>query len=137
MKIVYHYANSCFDWWISEHQSVNPWREAISILSSKYKRFTFVHPVVISIIWTIQIQRHGKLLVKINYSFDKIKQRDLLLDGKSVSDLIAYLRLLRTTECSVHYRGTTAPSVLAGYKGDMKVYKLMTQKFLTKFYQHK
>ena len=46
MKIVHHYANSCFDWLISGHQSVNPSREAISILSGKYKRFAFVHPMV-------------------------------------------------------------------------------------------
>ena len=46
MKNLHHHANGCFDWLISEHQSVNPWREEISILSRKYKRFTFVHPVV-------------------------------------------------------------------------------------------
>ena len=40
MKIVYHYANSCFHWLISGHLSVNPLREGISILSGKYKRFT-------------------------------------------------------------------------------------------------
>ena len=45
MKIVRHHANGRFDWWISGHQSVNPSREAISILSGKYKRFTFVYPV--------------------------------------------------------------------------------------------
>ena len=45
MKILHHYANSSFDWLISGHQSINPSREAISILSGKYKRFTFVHPV--------------------------------------------------------------------------------------------
>ena len=45
MKIVRHHANGRFDWLISEHQSVNPSREAISILSGKYKRFAFVHPV--------------------------------------------------------------------------------------------
>ena len=45
MKIVRHHANGRFDWLISEHQSVNRSREAISILSGKYKRFTFVHPV--------------------------------------------------------------------------------------------
>ena len=45
MKIVHHYADSCFDWLTSGDQSVNPSREAISILSGKYKRFTFVHPV--------------------------------------------------------------------------------------------
>ena len=45
MKIVHHHANGCFDWLISGQQSVNPSREAISILSGKYKRFTFVHPV--------------------------------------------------------------------------------------------
>ena len=45
MKIVHHYVSGCFDWLISGQQSVNPWREAISILSGKYKRFRFVHPV--------------------------------------------------------------------------------------------
>ena len=45
MKIVHHHANGNFDWLISEHQTVNPSREAISVLSEKYKRFTFVHPV--------------------------------------------------------------------------------------------
>ena len=43
----------------------------------------------------------------------KIKQRDLLSDSKNDSDLIAHLRLLRITECSVHYRGSTARSVLS------------------------
>ena len=38
-------ANGHFNWLISEHQSVNLSREAVSILSGKYKRFTFVHPV--------------------------------------------------------------------------------------------
>ena len=46
MKIVHHHANNCFDWLISGRQSVNPSSEAISILSDKYKRFMFVHPVV-------------------------------------------------------------------------------------------
>ena len=45
INIVRHHANGSFDWLISDHQSVNPSREAISILSGKYKRFTFVHPV--------------------------------------------------------------------------------------------
>ena len=45
IKIVHHNANGRLDWLISEHQSVNPWREAISILRGKHKRFTFVHPV--------------------------------------------------------------------------------------------
>ena len=44
MKIVRYYANSCFDWLISRQQSDNPLREATSVLSGKYKRFTFVHP---------------------------------------------------------------------------------------------
>ena len=35
-----------FDWLISGHQSINPSREAIFILSGKFKRFTFVHPVI-------------------------------------------------------------------------------------------
>ena len=41
-----------------------------------------------SINWTIRLQRHGNLFVKINY---------LLSDSKNVSDLISYLRLLRIT----------------------------------------
>ena len=45
MKIMRHHANGRFDWLISGHQSVNPSREAISILSGKYKGFTFLHPV--------------------------------------------------------------------------------------------
>ena len=36
MKIVHHHANDRFDWLIS---GLNPSREAISILSGKYKRF--------------------------------------------------------------------------------------------------
>ena len=43
MKVVHHYANGSFDWLISGQQSVNLWREGISILSEKYKRFKFVH----------------------------------------------------------------------------------------------
>ena len=49
MKIVDHHANSCFDWLISGHYSVNPSKEAISILSGKYERFTFVHPAKLDI----------------------------------------------------------------------------------------
>ena len=45
MKIVHHHADGYFDWLISGQQSVNPLREAFSILSGEYKRFTFVHPV--------------------------------------------------------------------------------------------
>ena len=46
MKIVRHHANGRFHWLISGHQSVNPSREAISVLSGRYKRFTFVHHVI-------------------------------------------------------------------------------------------
>ena len=49
-KVVHHHANGRFDWLISRYQSVNPSRKAISILSGKYKRFTFVHPLVESVI---------------------------------------------------------------------------------------
>ena len=45
MKIVRHHANGRFDCLRSGQQSVNPSREAISILPGKCKRFTFVHPV--------------------------------------------------------------------------------------------
>ena len=41
MKIVHEHDNGRFDWLISGHLS----REVISILSGKYKRSTFVHPV--------------------------------------------------------------------------------------------
>ena len=46
MKIMHHYVDSCFEWLISGDQSVNPLMEATSILSGKYKRFAFVHPMV-------------------------------------------------------------------------------------------
>ena len=56
MKIVHHHANGHFDWLISEHQSVNPSREAISILSGKYQRFMFVHPVLfVKIIGVVRV----------------------------------------------------------------------------------
>ena len=42
LKTVHYYANSRFDWLISAQQSVNPFRETISMLSGKYKEFTFV-----------------------------------------------------------------------------------------------
>ena len=70
MKIVHHYANSCFDWLIFGQQSVNPSREAISILSGKHKRFTFVHPVGFSIIAQknpmIQVASCEQALIKTN-----------------------------------------------------------------------
>ena len=57
MKIVHHYDKGCFDWLISGHQSVNPSRETISILSGKYKRITFVHPVNNNIADSMQLIR--------------------------------------------------------------------------------
>ena len=45
LKIVNQYANGCSDWLIPGLQSVNPSREAISVLFGKYKRFAFVHHV--------------------------------------------------------------------------------------------
>ena len=60
MKIVHHYVNSCFDWLISGHQSVNPSREAISVLSGKHRRFTFVHPVYPGSEPSILRDRRGK-----------------------------------------------------------------------------
>ena len=60
MKIVHHYANSCFDWLISGQQSVNPSREVISILSGKYRRFTFVHPV------TLKLISNSSILIKVS-----------------------------------------------------------------------
>ena len=48
MKIVHYFANGCFDWLISGQQSDNPLREAMSIMSGEYKRFTFVHIVIYS-----------------------------------------------------------------------------------------
>ena len=67
MKIVHHYANSCFDWLKSGHQIVNPSREAISILSGKYKRFTFVHPVtaVMSVLTNDSVATFYKITEKV------------------------------------------------------------------------
>ena len=48
MNIVHHHANGHFDWLSLDHRSVNPSREVISILSGKYKGFTFVHYTVCS-----------------------------------------------------------------------------------------
>ena len=39
VKTVRHHANGRFDWLISGHHSVNPLREAISVLSDKYKTY--------------------------------------------------------------------------------------------------
>ena len=44
MKIVHYHANGYFNWLISGQQSDTPLREAVSILSGKYKRFSFVIP---------------------------------------------------------------------------------------------
>ena len=46
IQIVHHLANGRFDWLIFWHHSVDVSREAISMLSGKYKRFTFVYPVI-------------------------------------------------------------------------------------------
>ena len=47
---MHHYANGCFNWLIPEHHGVNPFREAISILSKKYKKITLIHPVALGFI---------------------------------------------------------------------------------------
>ena len=44
---MHHHTNGSIDLLVSGQQGVNPSREAISILSGKYKRFMFVHPVII------------------------------------------------------------------------------------------
>ena len=56
IKIVHHHANGRFYWLIFGYQSVNPLREVISILSGKYKRFTFVHSVHRDIVYLISLQ---------------------------------------------------------------------------------
>ena len=43
------YTNGRLDWLISGHQNAKPSRKAFSILSGKFKRFTFVHPALLSI----------------------------------------------------------------------------------------
>ena len=60
MKIMHHHANGCFDWLISGQQGGNPSREAISILSGKYKSFTLVHPVHIA--WIAETQGRNSLI---------------------------------------------------------------------------
>ena len=68
IKVLHHHANGRFDWLISEHQSVNPSREAIAILSGKYKRFTFVDPVTIT---TIQDKNTKNIIKSKNYKKSK------------------------------------------------------------------
>ena len=64
IKIVRHHANGSFDWLISGDQSVDPSREAISILSDKHKRFTFGHPVklnckvLLNVLIVVYVKRH-------------------------------------------------------------------------------
>ena len=57
-----HHANGRFDWLISGHQSVNPSREVVSILSGKYKRFSFVYPVMSH----HHLSLHRKLITVLN-----------------------------------------------------------------------
>ena len=45
IKTVHHHDNGSFAWSISGPQSINHLREAISVMSGKYKRFMFVHAV--------------------------------------------------------------------------------------------
>ena len=45
MKIVHYQANGRFDWLMFGHKSVDLSRDPVSILSVRYKRFMFVHPV--------------------------------------------------------------------------------------------
>ena len=65
IKNVDHHANGRFNWLMSERQSVNPSREAISILSGKYKTFTFVHPVKVYNDKTNFFSKSTLLLIKI------------------------------------------------------------------------
>ena len=71
MKIVHHHINGCFDWLISEYQSVNTSREAIAILSGKYKRFTFVHSVS-TVIIILLINNSGGVLPISHNALDRI-----------------------------------------------------------------
>ena len=78
IKIVHHYADGCFDWLISGQQSVNPSREPISILSGKYKRFTFVHPV-------------GSVPIRLACSdILKLQSKFLVISGKHTQDIKKY-----------------------------------------------
>ena len=72
MKIVHRHNNGSLDWLISEYQSVNPSREAISILSGKYKRFKFVHLVMRSQLSCTKIFKVQIFTYYINY--DKMLQ---------------------------------------------------------------
>ena len=63
MRTMRHYANGSFDWLLSGHRSVNPSREAISTLSGKYKRFTFVHHVPLYLLFTIKKDSYHQTFV--------------------------------------------------------------------------
>ena len=64
VKTMHHHANGRFDWLISEHQSIEPSKEAISILSRKYKRSMFVRPVISLKIkhWRLFLKNHLVIL---------------------------------------------------------------------------
>ena len=73
LKIVHHYASSCFDWLISGHQSFNPSKEAISILSGKYKGFTFVHLVILE---RLRNENENKTKKQITQSFNQYSENE-------------------------------------------------------------
>ena len=87
-KIVHHHANEHFDWLISGHHSVNPSREVISILSCKYKRFTFVHPVSSSWIIFLKFKRQAIYTVLQKYADIGLNQN---LFRSTTLDIIARL----------------------------------------------
>ena len=97
----------------------------MSRLSCKWENNYFVT----SIISIIRLQRHGKLLFKMNYSFHKDQTTRFIIWYKKALDLIASLGLLRTTECSVHYRGSTAPYSIGRIERRYESFKLMMQTF--------
>ena len=76
MKIVHHQANGRVDRLISGHQSVNPSREAISILSGKYKRFLFVHLVSSN---TFKVGSHDPFFAS-NYSSGFVSAGNCLIE---------------------------------------------------------
>ena len=70
MKIVHHLANGSFHWLISGQQSVNPSREAISIQSGKYERFTFAHHRALALLQQVTTFR-GNTVGKTKLTLDK------------------------------------------------------------------
>ena len=104
MIIMGHHANGSFDWLMSGHLSINPLREAISVLSVKYKRILFVHPV-----------RHKLLGITVRQSFvnSDYLWRFLTVSHRSTQILMAESLLESCSKAKVKLTRIVGPTMCA------------------------